>query len=513
MKTTGFRPDVFARSTWSDSCSVMPVASAVVMVMVSPCRLYPTRSRLPRWRYRTRPIGAANLGCCSLTPVTADPEVTYRATTRGSHALHENALAVMPGGTTRTTTYIDPYPLFIERGEGCRVWDADGAERIDMLGNYTAMILGHAHPKVVEAIRRQAARGTGFAAANPVEVQLATLLCERVPSLAAVRFCNSGTEATMFAMRLARAFTGRPKIARMEGGYHGTHDYAEVSTHPAVSEAGPPHAPIARPDSTGTPAWVLENTVLLPFNHPDAAEAIIRREGTELAAVILEPIIGAGGVIPASVDFLQRLRTLTTELGILLIFDEVISLRVAPGGAQQMYGVTPDLTTMGKIIGGGLPVAAFGGRADVMELLDPRREPSLAQGGTYNGNPLGMAAGLATIRELTPDVYEDLNRNGARGAEQLPEVFASHDVPVQLNGAGSMFALHFTDRPVVDYRGVASANKEMTHELFLGLVNQGVLIAPRGMGALSTAMDEHDIQEFIDAVDTVVADQRPRWEQ
>jgi glutamate-1-semialdehyde 2,1-aminomutase len=445
--------------------------------------------------------------------VSADPEATYRSTTPGSRALHEKAVAVMPGGTTRTTTYFDPYPLYIDRGEGCRVWDADGTERIDMIGNYTAMILGHAHPKVVEAIARQAARGTGFAAANPIEVKLAEILCERVPSLDAVRFCNSGTEATMFAMRLARAFTGRPKIARMEGGYHGTHDYAEVSTHPVPADAGPPDAPLPRPDSIGTPRWVLEQTVVLPFNNPDAAEAIIRREGSELAAVILEPIIGAGGVIAASVEFLERLRSVTRELGILLIFDEVISLRVAPGGAQQMYGVTPDLTTMGKIIGGGLPVAAFGGRSDVMELLDPRHEVNLAQGGTYNGNPLGMAAGVATMTELTPDVYEDLNRKGARVAELLVEVFASHQIPVQVNSAGSMFALHFTDRAVVDYRGVAAGDKTRTRDFFLGLLNHGVLVAPRGMAALSTPMEEQEIQEFIDAVDTVAVELLPRWEQ
>jgi glutamate-1-semialdehyde 2,1-aminomutase len=418
----------------------------------------------------------------------------------------------MPGGTTRTTTYFNPYPLYIERGEGCRVWDVDGTERIDMLGNYTAMILGHAHPKVVEAIAKQAARGTGFAAANPIEVKLATLLCERVPSLDAVRFCNSGTEATMFAMRLARAFTGRSKIARVEGGYHGTHDHAEVSTHPALSAAGPADAPVAQPDSIGTPEWALEKTVVLPFNNPDAAETIIRREAGELAAVILEPIIGAGGVIAATVEFLERLRRVTRELGILLIFDEVISFRVAPGGAQQLYGITPDLTTLGKIIGGGLPVAAFGGRADVMELLDPRREPNIAQGGTYNGNPLGMAAGLATMAELTPDVYVELNRKGARVTEQLSEVFASHGIPVQVNSAGSMFALHFTDTPVVDYRTMAAADKRRTRDLFLGLINHGVLMAPRGMGALSTPMGEEDIQEFIDAVDTVVAEQRPLWE-
>src|SRR5437773_2583483 len=418
----------------------------------------------------------------------------------------------MPGGTTRTTTYFDPYPLYIERGEGCRIWDADGTERIDFLGNYTAMILGHAHPKVVEAIRRQAARGTAFAAANPIEVELATLLCERVPSLDLVRFCNSGTEATMFAMRLARAFTGRPKIARIEGGYHGTHDYAEVSTHPILAEAGPPERPVARPDSIGTPQWILDGSVILPFNNPDAAERILREEGEQVAAVILEPIIGAGGVIAATSEFIERLRAVTVELGMLLIFDEVISLRVAPGGAQQLYGVTPDLTTMGKIIGGGLPVAAFGGRADVMEHLDPRREGSIAQGGTYNGNPLGMAAGVAAMTELTPDVYDDLNRKGARVCEQLTEVFASHQVHVQVHRAGSMLALHFTNTPVVDYRTMAAGDKQKTRDLFLDLLNHGALMAPRAMGALSTPMGEEEIQRFVDAVDTSVAELRPRWE-
>jgi glutamate-1-semialdehyde 2,1-aminomutase len=381
-----------------------------------------------------------------------------------------------------------------------------------MLGNYTAMILGHAHPKVVEAIREQAGRGTGFAATNPLEVELATLLCDRIPSLDSVRFCNSGTEATMFAMRLARSFTGRPKLARIEGGYHGTHDYAEVSTHPVPSEAGPADRPFSVPDSMGTPAWALEQTVVLPFNNPEGAERILREEGSRLAAVILEPIIGAGGVIPATAQFLERLRSVTRELGILLIFDEVISLRVAPGGAQQLYGVTPDLTTLGKIIGGGLPVAAFGGRADVMDLLDPRRKPSLAQGGTYNGNPLGMAAGLATMRELTPDVYRDLNRQGERVKDQLAEVFASHDVAAQVSGVGSLFAIHFTDKPVTDYRTMATSNMRMTHDFFLGLVNHGVLMAPRAMGALSTPMVERDVQQFIDAVDAVVAEQVPRWQ-
>ena len=282
------------------------------------------------------------------------PEETYRRTTPRSQELHERAVAVMPGGTTRTTTYFAPYPLYIERGEGCLIWDADGTERVDMLGNYTAMILGHAHPKIVEAIRHQAARGTAFAAANPVEVELATLLCERVPSLDAVRFCNSGTEATMFAMRLARAFTGRAKIARIEGGYHGTHDYAEVSTHPVVDDAGPSDAPFAVPDSIGTPEWALEYVVVLPFNNADAAEAIIRRHAASLAAVILEPIIGAGGVTSANdaLEFLMAGAS-AVQVGTATFADPTAPLSVIEGLAA--YVREQGLASIRDIIGAAVP--------------------------------------------------------------------------------------------------------------------------------------------------------------
>ncbi len=279
---------------------------------------------------------------------SASAEEIYIRTTPGSGALYEQACKVMPGGTTRTTTYFAPYPLYIERGQGCHVWDVDGTRRLDFICNYSALILGHAHPRVTAAIRAQAERGTAFAAANPVEVQLAQELCRRIPSLEMVRLTNSGTEATMFAMRLARAFTGRRKIARFEGGYHGTHDFAEVSTRPLLERAGPPDAPVAVPDSIGTPASVVAETIVLPFNNAAGVEHILTRHRKEVAAVIIEPIIGAGGVIPAEPEFLRGLRRLTDDLGILLIFDEVISLRVAPGGAQELYGVKPDLNHDGQ---------------------------------------------------------------------------------------------------------------------------------------------------------------------
>jgi glutamate-1-semialdehyde 2,1-aminomutase len=431
-------------------------------------------------------------------------EERYVRSTPRSKELHERALAVMPGGTTRTTVYFAPHPVYMARGEGCRVWDVDGNERLDFICNYTALILGHAHPAIVAAIREQAARGTAFAATNPQEVELAEAICARVRSVERVRFCSSGTEATMFAMRLARVFTGRLKIARVEGGYHGTHDFAEVSNHPALEDAGPASEPRAVPDSPGTHPAALENTVVLPFNDAAACERLIRRHARELAAVIVEPVLGAGGCIAPEDGFLQTLRAVTAELGILLIFDEVISLRVAFGGAQELYGVVPDLTTMGKIIGGGLPVAAFGGRADVMAALDPRNgNGSLPQGGTYNGNPLGMAAGLAALRELTPDVYEELDRKGEHVRNGLREAFESNDVAAQVTGVGSLFAVHFTDQPVRDYRSAAAADRALAREFFLGMLNRGILLAPRGMGGIPTVAGDAELDALIEAANEV----------
>jgi glutamate-1-semialdehyde 2,1-aminomutase len=432
----------------------------------------------------------------------AAAEAAYVASTPGSRDLHQRALRALPGGSTRTTTFFQPYPVAIERGEGCRVWDVDGHERLDFIGNYTAMILGHAHPAVVRALGAQAARGTGFAATNRLEVEMAEELSRRVPSVELLRLCSSGTEATMLALRLARVFTGKPKVARIEGGYHGTHDFAEVSHHPPLDRAGPPDEPVPVADSPGTPSALVAATVVLPFNNGPACERILRRHAADVAAVIVEPIMG-GGAIPAAPEFLQALRRVTEELGILLVFDEVISLRVAPGGAQERYRVTPDLTTMGKIIGGGLPVAAFGGRADVMALLDPRREGFLAQGGTFNGNPLGMAAGLAALGQLVPSVYEDLAARGERVRAGLARAFEGRDVAVDVTGDASLFCVHFSDRRVTDYRSLASRDEARNREFFLRMLNHGVLLAPRGLGALSTPAGEGEIQEFLDAADRV----------
>lgn len=334
----------------------------------------------------------------------------YEAKTPRSKALHARALKVMPGGNSRTTTFFDPYPFYAARGEGARIWDVDGVERLDFNGNYTSLILGHASPEVVKAIQEAAALGASFPAPTEHEIRLAEILTQRIPSMESVRFANSGTEATLNAVRVARAFTGRQKIAKFEGAYHGTHDWVMVSVTPDLALAGSRKRPKPVAGSAGVPPAVLKHVVVLPWNDPDACEKILAREGDSLATLLVDPLLGIGGVLPPAGGFLERLRAVTERTGTLLIFDEVISFRVAPGGAQERFGVRPDLTTLGKIIGGGLPVGAFGGRADVMAAFDPRQgRGRISHGGTFNANPLTMAAGVATLEALTPERYRQLD--------------------------------------------------------------------------------------------------------
>ena len=302
---------------------------------------------------------------------------------RARAQLFERATASLPGGSTRTTVYTAPYPPYVAVGQGLRVRDVDGNEYRDFLGNYTSLILGHAHPAVVAAVEAQVRRGSAFAAPTETEVELAEEIRRRVPSIERLRFTSSGTEATMFAIRAARAHTGRPLIAKFERAYHGTHDAVMAGT-------------------AGVPAVMDGLVVELPWGDPDGVEAALRGREADLAAILIEPVQGAGGVRAAGTEFLAFLRDLADRTGALLIFDEIISFRVAPGGAQERFGVRPDLTTLGKIIGGGYPLAAFGGRADVMSVFDARRSGAISHGGTFNGSPVAAAAGLATLRELTP---------------------------------------------------------------------------------------------------------------
>ncbi|MGH7320841.1 MAG: aspartate aminotransferase family protein [Candidatus Rokuibacteriota bacterium] len=443
----------------------------------------------------------------SLASVIAD----YQAKTPRSRALFEEAQRVLPGGNTRTTIFFDPYPFYAVRGAGPRIWDADGHERLDFNGNYTSLVLGHAPPAVVAVVRELADRGLSFPGPSEHELRLAEALTRRVPSCEQVRFTNSGTEATMLAIRGARAFTGRPKIAKFEGSYHGTHDWVQVSITPPPDGAGSRRRPKPVAAGAGVPPAVLKSVAVLPWNEPDTAIRAIEKQAPDLACVICEPVQGAAGVIPPAEGFLQALREVTARHGIVLIFDEVITFRLGPGGAQALLGVTPDLTTFGKIIGGGLAVGAFGGRREIMAVFDPRGgKPKVAQGGTFNANPLTMAAGLATLEALTADVYAHLDRLGEALREKVRALFRACRLRAQVTGVGSLFCLHWTSKPVVDFRSSRPTDPERPLRTYVGLLNEGVLLSQRGMGAVSVPMGDAEVDRFVDALSRVLdAEARP----
>jgi len=410
--------------------------------------------------------------------VTSSLLTEYLARTPRSAAMFDRATRSLPGGSTRTTIFSAPYPPYMARGEGIRTWDLDGNEYRDFLGNYTSLILGHAHPVVVGAVEAQVRRGSAFAAPTETEIELAEEIMARLPSIERIRFTNSGTEATMFAIRAARAFTGRDLLAKFEGSYHGTHD---------TVVAGSPGVPRATSD------LVLE----LPWADPDGVERAIAGRERELAAIIIEPVQGAGGVRAAPTEFLRHLRDLASRIGALLIFDEVIAFRVGPNGAQGRLGeVRPDLTTLGKIIGGGYPSGAFGGRAEVLDQFDARRPGALVHGGTFNGNPVAAAAGLATLRHLTPEHYAELERLGDRLRGALGTAFEREGLDARAGGIASIFQV-FPGSSLAAPEGLTPQSA-----LFLGLLLDGFHLAPRGMGALATPTTDADVDDLVAAVVT-----------
>lgn len=426
----------------------------------------------------------------------------YVALTPGSAALHTRARRSLPGGDTRTVTAYSPHPLYIAEARGTHLVDVDGNRYLDLLGNYTSLVHGNAHPDIVAALSDQAARGTAHAGASVVAVELAELLVDRVAGLDAVRFCNSGTEATMNAIRAARAATGRPGVLKFEGGYHGSHDAVEISVAPSLAAAGPAADPQPVAEEPGIPDSVLREVVVAPFNDLEATAAIARR--FRPAAIIVEPMLGASGTIPPVPGFLPGLRELADEIGALLIFDEVVTFRLATGGAEEWSGVRADLVTFGKIIGGGLPVGAFGGRADLMDMYAPP-QPRLVQSGTFNANPVTMAAGLAAMRLLDAAAVQHLAALGARFAEGLAKSIADAGMPGVVTGMGSLWTLHFTAREVTDYRTKASADPDLQRRFHIALLTEGIFSAPRGMFALSTVMTTDDVDDAVSRVGRALA--------
>jgi len=428
----------------------------------------------------------------------------YIARTPASKRAHDRALKVLPAGVNRNIVHHGPHPLFVRIGEGAYLEDLDGNRYLDLVANYTAMILGNCVPSVMAAAEHQIRLGTAWSAASPLEAELAEMLVERLPSAEQVRFTASGTESTMLAMRAARAFTGRPLVAKFEGGYHGLNDYAMVSVAPPLDQAGPAEAPRSV-GTPGVPPGTVESMVVLPFNDPAAVEAIVARQKDRLSAIIVEPLLGAGGTILPQPGFLAFLRELTRRCGILLIFDEVISFRLAWGGAQAFYGVTPDLTTLGKIIGGGYPIGAIAGNAEVMARFDPTRPDAITLSGTFHANPVALAAGIATLKLLTPDAIERLNRRTARFVAAVEPLLARAALPLRIQSVGSLFNIHASAEPVTDYRAAARGDKEFLKLLHLALLNEGVLISPRGLACLSVPMTDSDLDALALALERALA--------
>jgi glutamate-1-semialdehyde 2,1-aminomutase len=428
----------------------------------------------------------------------------FRARTPKSATAFELAKRAMPGGDTRTVAFHAPYPLTIERGEGYRLVDIDGNEYIDALNNYTSLIHGHANAAINAAVTAQLSKGTNFAAALEPQRRLAEILVERVPSVDLVRFTNSGTEATMMALRAARAFTGRDLIVKMEGGYHGTYDDFEVSVHPDLAESGTDDAPLATLDTKGIPANTIEAVVPIPYNDIAAAERVFAERGEEIAAVIIEPVLGSGGMIPADKAFLEALRGLTIASGSLLIFDEVMTFRLGYGGIQDFYEVRPDLTTFAKIMAGGFPGGAFGGRADIMEQFDPANPRPLWQSGTFNGNAITMVAGEAALLNFPKEEVERINRLGDHLRSGLGAVLAESSLDGVTTGYGSFVGIHFTDTQPRNYRDAARADQTLKRLVHLGLLNEGIFCAPRLMMCISTPMNDETVDGIVAAFARVV---------
>ena len=434
----------------------------------------------------------------------ASLEEDYRKATPKSLAQWERGKATMPGGLIKGAYWTAPHPIYVDRAEDCYVWDVDGRRYVDFDNHHTAMILGHSHPAVVEAVREEVERGFGLGGPTMLEAEIAEEITRRIPSVEKVRFTNSGTESTLHATRLVRQVTGKPKIAKFEGAYHGSHDAVEVSVGPPLDKAGPADAPVAVPAWEGMADGSADNVVVLPYSQPETVELILREHQDEIAAVFFD---GKPGVLDVSADFARFVRDTTEELGILMIMDEVVSFRAGYGGYQGVCGIKPDLSIFGKIVGGGLPVGALGGRADLMDVLDNTQGPtSLNQSGTFSGNNFTLAAGLATLQALTPEVYAHLGKLRDRLESELLEVYGRAGVACQVVAEGSLVHTYLTDQPVRDHRSTLSADADLFDRINLAMVLKGYR-ARGGMGlVLSSPMQDEHIDGLLESLDEALAE-------
>jgi glutamate-1-semialdehyde 2,1-aminomutase len=440
----------------------------------------------------------------------------YRDWSPGSARRSEQARRHLPGGDTRSSAHYLPYPLAARHGRGCRLTDVDGHELIDFMNNFTSLIHGHAHPATVRAVQEQMARGSAHAALTDSQLELARLLCERVPSLDELRFCSSGSEATQMAVRAARAFTGRPKVMKMEGGYHGSHDLGEMSLVPLPGKSGSVEDPETTLSDRSLSTGVAADIVTTPFNRADVTRRQLEKHPDEIAALLLEPMLGGLGMIPPAGGYLAELRAICDEHEVLLVFDEVITLRLGLGGLQEREGVRPDLTALGKIIGGGLPVGAFGGRREIMEQFNPERPDALMHASTFSGNALSTTAGLASLRALTADELARIDGLGDRIRRGFDAAFAAAGLCGRTTGLGSLSHVHFSDGPISDARssvlGVVQSGP-LARLLHLGMLRRGIFAAGRQMYCTSTAMGEAEVDRAVEAFEATLREIRPVAEE
>ncbi len=421
-----------------------------------------------------------------------------------SAALYDRARAVMPGGSTRAAVWLDPYPPYIARGEGAYVYDVDGTEYLDLTNNLGVLIHGHAHPEVVAAVRDQTGLGSCFALPTASEVDLAELICGRVAGFERIRFINTGSEAVGLALKIARSFTGRSKIVKLEGIYHGSNDFAEISNYSTPDNWG--NTPAAVPTVRGTPQGLLDSVLVTPTNDLAAAEALLADQAGEIAAVIVDPVPPRAGMQPLDAEFVEGLRKITRELGILLIYDEVIAFRFGHGGAQTRFGGEPDLTALGKIIGGGYPVGAVAGSAEVMEAT----ARDVGSSGTFTANPVTMRAGHASMSLLTPERFQALDALGERVLAAANGLLKEAAITGQVCGTGSIASIYFHDRDVRDYRSYYKQPQEAaaSSAFHLAMLKRGVLIAPTATCFFSTAVTAADEDRFLSAFQDSLKDVR-----
>jgi glutamate-1-semialdehyde 2,1-aminomutase len=429
--------------------------------------------------------------------VIEDVEARYLGKTKKSGKLHEKALEHMPGGETRESISYKPYTSYMDRGEGCRLWDVDGNEYTDFVGNYTSLVHGHCDPDIMAAVRAQVEKGCALSSTSHLQIEHARILCSRTPSVDMVRYANSGTEATTWAIRAARAVTGKDMVLKFEGCYHGTQDTAKVSVVPDLAPDGLPEAHV---EGLGIPKSVLQDVIVAPFNDLDAAEAQLKNHGDKLACIITEPFLASLGVITPKPGYLQGLRDLADKYGVLLVFDEVQSFRQSTGGYQQYEGVYPDITALGKFIGGGYPVGAFGASREIMDRFDydPSNPDAINHSGTFNGNEITMAAGIASMKKYDQAAVDHISALGDRLREGGNDIFRELGIKCQLNGIGSLTNIIYTDQEIsnaFDFAMTYIGCMELQKWVHLELINRGIYTAKRGEFIISTPMSEKEVDK------------------